>query len=143
MNEHVKILFSVDGPSGPDIESVWARKVDDGYAIDNVPFYARDVALGDEVKARPDETGALWFDGVTRVSGHSTVRLWFARPEDVDRVRAELRAMRCASELSELPRLVAVDIPKDVSYEQVKCFLDQGEANGIFEYEEACLGSLE
>lgn len=143
MNEHAKILFSVDGPSGADVESVWAHKVDDGFAINNIPFYARDIALGDIVKATPDETGALWFGGIMRASGHSTVRLWFARPEDVASVRAQLRTMRCPSELSELPRLVAVDIPEDVPYEEVKRFLERGEADEIFEYEEACLGFME
>ncbi len=48
--------------------------------------------------------------------------------------------MGCSSELSELPRLVAVDIPADVEYRGVREFLEQGEADGEFEYEEGCLG---
>lgn len=141
MENYVKILFSVDGPSGPDVESLWARKQDEGYAIDNIPFYAINVALGDIVRVRARDDGALWFDCVVCSSGHSTIRLWFAREDDVAAVRSQLRAMGCPSELSELSRLVAVDIPRDVPYPEVKRYLDQGEANETFEYEEACFGS--
>ena len=143
MNVHVKILFPVEGPSGADVESLWAVKGDEGYTIDNIPFYAREVALSDVVAARSDMDGALWFDGLVRASGHSTVRLWFERAEDVSGVRSRLRALGCPSELSELPRLVAVDIPPEVPYEKVKILLEQGEADKVFEYEEACLGFLD
>lgn len=142
MTAHVKMFIRIEGDPGHDaeVESVWALEHSDGYGIDNIPFYAREIAWGDVVKVKRDERGALWFDGLVRASGHSTVRLWFSRPDDVANVRAQLRALQCPSELSDMPRLVAVDIPPDVPYEQVKGFLDQGEADQIFEYEEACLG---
>ena len=43
--------------------------------------------------------------------------------------------------MSDLPRLVAVDVPPHVPYEGIKTFLEQGEQAGQFEYQEACLGS--
>ena len=145
MSTHVKIMFELEANvSGQrEIESVWALPVEDGFQIDNIPFYACEVALGDVIKARPDENGTLWFEGLVRASGHSTVRLWFASEADVRAKRDELHQSGCSSELSELPRLVAVDIPPEVSYEQIKVTLDEGESSGQFEYEEACLGFLE
>ena len=137
---HVKILFENEDEDGKvDLESVWAMPVDDGYRIDNIPFYAKGVSLNDIIEASLDQGGMLRFDRLLLASGHSTVRLWFADEGDVQTVREMLRQMGCASEL-DLPRLVAVDIPPSVSYEGIRGFLDDQERRGVFEYEEACLG---
>ncbi|MDI3291178.1 DUF4265 domain-containing protein [Polyangium sp. 15x6] len=137
---HVKILFDVENEDGTvDLESLWAVPVSNGYRIDNIPFYARGVACNDIVAASPDEDGMLHFSGLITASGHSTVRLWFRDEADVPVVRDYLRRMGCASE-SDLPRLVAVDIPPTVPYDALRKFLDEQEAAGVFEYEEGCLG---
>lgn len=75
-------------------------------------------------------------------SGHSTIRLWLTDNNYVTATREALSAMGCNSEVSDQPRLVAVDIPPSVSYEEVRAYLDEGEANGKWDYEESCLGSL-
>lgn len=143
MKGHSKLRFRFQNSAGEDeTETMWAIKRDDGYELDNIPFYVKELALGDIVDARPDADGALWYSELIRPSGHSTIRLWFSREEDVESVREALRQMGCASEGSDLRRLVAVDVPPDVPYEKVKAFLDQGEAAGRFEYQEACLGFL-
>ena len=139
---HVKILFRYDGDTAGqyELESMWALPHSDGYQLDNIPFYAREVANGDVVTAQRGSDGELWYDKLVKPSGHSTIRLWFARPEDVQQTRDELRALGCPSELSELPRLVAVDVPPNVPYSSVRAKLEQGEREGLFEFEEACLG---
>lgn len=141
---HVKILFKYDSDvaSHYEIESLWALPHEDGYQIDNIPFYVREIADGDIVTAQRGPDGELWYEKLAKPSGHSTIRLWFARAEDVQKTREELRALGCASELSELPRLVAVDVPPDVPYSAVRAKLEQGEREGLFEFEEACLGQL-
>ena len=137
---HVKILLEVEDEDGKvEIESVWAVPVENGYQIDNIPFYAKEIAYGDIVSAEPDEDGMLSFKELIAPSGHSTIRLWFAKETDVTQVRDALRGMGCPSEL-DLSRLVAVDIPPSIPYESVRTYLDQQESEGIFEYEEACLG---
>jgi len=123
-----------------EVETMWAIEREDGHEIDNIPFYVQSIALGDLVAAVPGDGGMLEFSRVTKSSGHSTVRLWFAREEDVSVVREELKRMGCSSEISNLSRLVAVDVPPTVSYAKVKAFLDEGEAAERFEYEEGCLG---
>ncbi|WP_437912480.1 DUF4265 domain-containing protein [Sorangium sp. So ce302] len=139
---HVKILFKYDSgiPDHYEVESLWAIPHEDGYQLDNIPFYAREVADGDVVTARRGPDGDLWYDSLVKPSGHSTIRLWFAREEDVQKTREELRALGCASELSDLPRLAAVDVPPNVPYSLVREKLEQGEQDGMFEFEEACLG---
>ena len=139
-SNHVKILLDIEGDDGTtDVESVWAVPENGNYRIDNIPFYARGFALGDLVAATPDPDGLLRCTGVVMPSGHSTVRLWFANSTRVQEVRAELQALGCSDEL-DLDRLLAVDIPPQIPFAQVKAFLDEKESDQILEYEEGCLG---
>ena len=147
MSEHVKILleYGSSAQANREIESVWAMPVVDGYQIDNIPFYAREIALGDVVNAKTDIDGSLRFSSFVRPSGHSTVRLWFAKGSvhAVVSIRQKLRELGCTSEQSDLPRLVAIDIPPLVPYKRARQFFVDGEKAGLFEYDEACLESDE
>jgi hypothetical protein len=137
---HVKVLFDIGRDDGThEVESVWAVPTEGGYRLDNIPFYARGFALGDVVSATPDPDGLLRCTGLVTASRHSTIRLWFADASNVQKVRDDLRAMGCDSEL-DLPRLVAVDVPPDVPYERIRSYLDDKELASVFEYEEGCLG---
>lgn len=121
----MKLRFPFMNSAGEgEVETMWALRRDDGYEIDNIPFYVKELALGDVVSARMEGDGTLWFSELVRPSGHSTIHLWFSNEQDVLRIREELKRMGCASEVSELPRLVAVDIPQSVPYEKVKAWLD-------------------
>lgn len=137
---HVKILFEVNNDDGSiDIESMWAIVEPGGYKVDNIPFYATSIAVGDVVRAEPDADGLLRYSGLVSPSGHSTVRIWVSKKEDVENIRKELRSMGCSTEMH-LSRLVSVDIPPSLSYPYVKNYLEKLENGGILEYEEACLG---
>ena len=144
MTDRVKILFSYEGSTAgsKDLESMWAVPTADGFRIDNIPFFAYEIATNDIVSARRDTDGMLWFETLVKGSQHSTVRLWFAKDfeNEVSRVRRELRNIGCSSELSDLNRLVAVDIPPTVPYSVVRDVLDKYECEGLLEYEESCLG---
>jgi len=144
--DHAKILFEYDGntPGQCELESIWACPVSDGFRVDNIPFYVLGIALDDIVSAEMDAGGMLRYKKLVRSSGHSTIRLWFAKNDEnhVTSVRQMLRELGCESERSDRPRLVAVDIPPAVSYERVRTMLDEQEKLGVFEYEEACLGFL-
>lgn len=113
--------------------------------IDNTPFYAREIALNDVVSATTDIDGVLTFSSLVRPSGHSTVRLWFGKDNlhALVSIRQKLRELGCTSEQSDLPRLVAIDIPPVVPYKRARQFFVDGEKAGLFDYEEACLGSDE
>ena len=141
MSPRFKLRFTfTNADGGNEIETLWAIPRADGYEIDNIPFYAREIALGDVVAAQTDEQGALWYSELVRPSGHSTLQLWVARQEEVESIRQALRQQGCASELSDLPRLIAVDVPPEIPYAKIKRLLDQGEQSGQFQYQEACLG---
>jgi hypothetical protein len=134
----VKVLFDIEDDDGISVESLWATQEDAGFRLDNIPFYAAEVALDDVVAVVVDRDGGLRFSGLIKASGHSTVRLWFGRSSDVSDVRARLRGLGCPSEL-DLDRLLAVDVPPYVSYCVVRSYLDSLEAAGVLEYEEGCV----
>ena len=143
MEDHVKIYFEIPTSDSEEmeIETVWAIPYGEGFKLDNIPFYAKGVALDDIVSANKVD-GCLYMDELLTPSGHSTVRLWFADEKDVQTVREELKTMGCDSEISDQPCLVAVDIPPSVRYEKIREYLDAGEADGTWAYQEACLGFL-
>lgn len=136
-SKHAKILF--DLPDTSDGETLWAIVTEDGYRIDNIPFYATGIALGDVVSAERGDDGMLHFKRILIESGHSTVQLWFADEATVADVRNDLRSLGCASEL-DLPRLVAVDVPPSVPYSRVRAYLDEKADLRVLEFQEACLG---
>ena len=92
-------------------EQLYAWPVGDGFQIDNVPFFVKDIAVGDVVAARPRETGWYQFDHVVRANGHSTFRIWLAQKASAaPTVIEKIRQMGCQAELT-LNRLIAIDAP--------------------------------
>jgi hypothetical protein len=143
MPDRVKLLIEVpsDKPGHVEIESIWALPEAGAFRVDNIPFYAKGIAVGDVVSAA-ERNGAHYFDRVLVPSGHSTIRILFSDDGIIQNTRNDLRSIGCESEISDIPTLIAVDIPPTVSYENLKLYLDKGEAEGKWEYQEACLGFL-
>ena len=70
----VKVLFT--GPDG-EVETLWANRVAAGqFALDNLPWFAYGVSLGDVVVAEPrGDTGMFVFLRVVQKSGNRTLRV--------------------------------------------------------------------
>jgi hypothetical protein len=139
----VKVVFELekdeDDYPPADYEGLWAIPVGEGlFQIDNIPFFAQEIALGDVVSAIP-EGGELRFQQVVRPSGHRTLRLIIYDKEQVPAVRKLLEERGCASEGSHIPGLISVDVPPSVSLAMLRSLLDAGEAQERWGYEEACL----
>lgn len=143
MENHVKIYFEIPSEvsEAVEVETVWAVPRGEGFQLDNIPFYAQGFALHDVVSTK-EVAGCLYVDELLKPSGHSTVRLWFSDEKVVQSVRIEFASMGCSSEISDHPRLVAIDIPPDVEYKKIKAYLDAGKADEKWDYQEACLGFL-
>ena len=139
--EHTKIFLEHDNSpeGGFGIESVWAIPLEDGsYKIDNILFYAPEYSLGDIVSVE-NRKGDFFVDGLISESGHSTIRIIFNNIDDVELTRKFLKELDCDSEISDVPILVSVDIPPNVSYSKIKKYLIQGEEMGRWNYEESCI----
>jgi hypothetical protein len=148
-SEHyVKIIVPLeqdeDGYPPVSSERIWALETSKGhYKLDNIPFFARELALGDIVSAVPEEgadEGILRYQQVIEPSGHSTFRVLVYDETQVQEVCSLLERLGCGTEQSHLSRLVAIDIPPTVSLETVRQALEPGRAQERWDYEEACLG---
>jgi len=138
-NSHKKIIFEYHNANDDyELESAWATEAGDYYQLDNILFYAPEYSLGDIVSVE-ERNGELYVIGLIKESGHSTIRMLFNNQEDVQDVRNQLREMKCDSELSNQPTLIAVDIPPEVDYTIIRNFLEAGVKNGKWGYEESCL----
>lgn len=120
------------------IESLWVSSNGHNYRLDNIPFYVIGYALGDVVSGKlyNDE---LFVDSLVEASGNSTVQVIFFDEQIVQSTRNELRAKGCASELSNMPNYIAVNVPKEVNYDEIRKYLDEGVDKEMWDYREACL----
>jgi hypothetical protein len=119
-------------------ETIWVQSDGENYKIDNIPFYAPNLALNDIISVE-DEHGTLYFDDLIRPSGHSTLQVIFFVPEEIEQVLKVLERMGCKWEGMKDQPYFAIDVPPDTHYEKVKEFLDQKFKNEILDFKESCL----
>lgn len=116
-------------------ESVWAIKEGQYYRIDNIPFYASLYSTDDVVEVKNDN-GELVVEKLIEPSGNSTIRILFDDEHELDRIREELIVLDCDCEISRRSKLLAVNIPKAVSYKNIINYL---ESIDNLQYEESCI----
>ena len=119
----------------------WVKVVVGLFRVDNIPFFAKSIALGDVVSAAPDEQGLLRFKDVVRPSGHSTLRIIVFDEAEVPSVLEQFTRLGCTSERSHIPGLIALDVPPSVSMADLRRELDSGMQQDRWDYEEACLAT--
>jgi hypothetical protein len=126
-------------------ENVWARPVgDDEYELDNIPWFARGVAIGDRVRAFRDDDGVLTFRDKVAWSGRYTIRVIptaeGSSREQIEEVIAAFHPLGAECE-GGLPafKIVALDIPPTARLSEIKALLEQGEAEGRWGWEEGCV----
>jgi hypothetical protein len=146
-DSHVKVVVALekdeDDYPPADYENLWAVPVGEGlFRIDNIPFFAHSIALGDIVAASPEQ-GLLRFKEVVQPSGHSTVRLILYDAAEVPKVREHFKQLGCESERSHIPGLIAFDVPPSVSWAVIQRELEAGYVQERWDYEEACLGQFD
>lgn len=138
MSDSKILLTYKDDEGGYKIESVWATKEGFYYRINNIPFFATNVALDDLVSAEEDD-GALYFESLIEPSGHSAVQMIIFDENEVMKIGRELEELGCTWEGSHIKTLISIDVPKEIPYHKVKEYLDRGEHEGRWSYKEACL----
>jgi len=140
--KHYKVLFVYPDdyqPSEYKIESLWSEKIGDLFKVDNIPFFAKNIAVGDIIKVEYDEEDkSYYFDELVEASGNSVIRIVPLDKSISDEIGKELLSLGCDWESLENGNLIAVHVPKEVPYEKVKSYLDEGSER--VDYQEACLG---
>jgi hypothetical protein len=137
----VKVFFvQAIGEGQLETESLWCIKEGQIFEVNNIPFIARRIALGDKILAEFDpEEKVYYFDDFVDVSGNSTLRVYFSEPKLIDETVERLNSLGCESEILLQRQILAVNVPKNVDYLPIKHYLDEGENKKLWTYEESCL----
>lgn len=138
MSDSKILLTYKDDEGNYQVESVWATKQGGFYRINNIPFLAANVALDDLVSVEKDDN-ALYFDELIEASGHSTIQMIIFDGDELLQIGKELESLGCTWEGSHIKTLIAIDVPKEIDYVDVKNYLDKGEKEERWSYKEACL----
>jgi Domain of unknown function (DUF4265) len=140
----VKVHFPLppdDQAQGVSAENLWAVPLGESYfQIDNIPFYVYGISVKDVVLADQIE-GRLSFREVMTRGGHSTYRVLVKNQSGYEdhgfqRLWTKLSELGCSHEVAER-RWIAIDVPPDTDICQVYRLLEDGEAQGIWTFEEA------
>jgi len=141
--ELAKIRLVLEPGAPYATETIWARALGDGlFVLDNVPFFAYGLSLGDKVYARPTSESILEYSDVAERGGHSTYRVVLSDSVAGTRAEAywqELQALGCDREIA-TSRLWAFDLAPGVDIHRVYRVLEKAEAEGTWTFEEAHVG---
>jgi hypothetical protein len=123
----VKVRLRANDDTGPG-ETVWAESVGNGrFRIDNVPWLAYGVSLGDIVEASEDEPGQFDFVRVVEPSGNRAVRVVLSADMAADTAAGRtilegLQGLGCTYEGANR-RFIGVTVPAEVSLQAVADYL--------------------
>ncbi|PZF72606.1 DUF4265 domain-containing protein [Taibaiella soli] len=138
-DSYLKMHFTYLNDGETMTERMWVKSVGNNYEIDNIPFYVKNYSLGDVVSGTIEDGNLVVKDLITE-SGNSTIQIVFYDKEIIRTTMKTLEELQCQSEISNIPSLIAVNIPATVDYFGViKPFLDEGFENEKWDYQEACL----
>jgi hypothetical protein len=141
---HVIFDLEVDEGGWPPVsaERVWATHLDgERYCIENAPWFVRDLAVGDIVRARAfDEESHPTFIELLERSDHITIRLICFRDGplggDLGRAAAPFVSMGAWAEGAPQYNMLALDIEPSLPLADVKGLLERGSNDGTWAYEE-------
>jgi hypothetical protein len=147
----MKVCFELDSEDWHlcPAENLWAEKVSEPpprVILRNIPFHAEGVSFLDTVFVRMVrvEGGVFFrFDGVAARGGHSTYMILTPMEcPEFPRYWGQLHELGCRYESGDLhtsyghKMLYAVDVPPETDIDAVKALLDQGEADGVWIFQE-------
>jgi hypothetical protein len=142
--DRIKVTFRFAGredwlPS--DTEALWATRLGTDVArIDNVPFLQNGIAHGDVVRFATDTDGINWAVARVRASGNCTLRvmpLWDGPLGPNAQAIGELFSffgLGGETYSDDFP-LVALNVPADAPFAEIKAMLARGVAEGWWWYE--------
>jgi hypothetical protein len=143
----VEVLFPTEKdaegyPETRSWEGMLSRRSTEGFVLDNVPFYLKDVSRGDTVAAVEDDF--LRFSHVIARGGHNTYRLLMSDVPDSDirRAIADLEKLGLAVERSENKFLLAVDVPPSINQQEIDDYLVEGQELGRWQMQDGFLSSI-
>lgn len=147
----VKVRFRLDADAEgwPPVgsEGMWAEAVgDDSYRIANTPWFVRNLAMGDVVRALAGSDGVLWATDRLEQSGHCTIRVIPAASGplsgDLQAVLDALVPFGVRGEGATQYGMVALDIPPNAEVKRIRALLVSGQSDGRWHFEEGCISEV-
>ena len=135
----VALVYLEETENAYQIEMVDTVRVEDGYRVTTIPFFAKHLALNDIISVENDE-GVHYFEDILVKSGHSVIRVIFTSEQLLADAVAALKQLGATAFRYADSILVAFDVPATVDYLPIQQYLTEGQAENKWEYEEACLG---
>lgn len=136
---HFRLKKDESGYPPAASEFLWCAPTENNtYVVDNIPFFTRDISLGDEIAAEKSD-GELFFSRLVRPSKNSTVRVLVKDPGMMLEIREKLDSLGCGSELMEDMDLLAVTMPPESNISQALTFLDEEAEKGNVGIEESAV----
>ena len=116
------------------------RPRDSGTVIlDNLPFYAKGIAPGDELAVLAGANGETWFQALVSTGGRSVFRIHAESDHEIARIREELLGPGVPSEVDSQTRLIAVEVPANADIRSILDHLVVGQDSSRFDFEEGAL----
>jgi hypothetical protein len=145
----VRYAFLRDSDGWPPVssEDVWGVAVsEDMIRVDNIPWFVRDVSVGDLIRVRPLSAGL--YKAVEKIawSGNCTIRIILLDPGmemragGIAEVVAKFDTLGADGEILATYNMAAINIPPSANVREAKMLLIEGEGKGWWTYEEACVG---
>lgn len=133
-----KIVIDLPGHWAVSGEGIWAKSLgDDLYQIDNIPFHAYGLNLGDIVKAvEPSSELKPQVIEVVKPGGHRTLRIIFEKnftEEEQISYLNEIKAMGVGVERNRI--FLALDVPPEIDYQLICNHLWELQEDKVLNYE--------
>ncbi len=144
---NIKVNFELeiieDGFPPIAIETLNARLRDDGkIELDNTPFFAECVAVGDIISCSKDEHDHNYiFENVITPSGNKSISIIFIHDECKNKIYEYLKEKDCYCEYGEFDgfNMLAVSVDSSNEYNEITAYLDAEESLGKISYAELCI----
>ncbi len=129
-----------DGCPPISVEGLWVRPTLSGNVVlDNIPFYAKGVAPGDELSISMNSQDEAWFAQLVKPGGKSVFRVHATSDEEIAKIREELLDLGIPSEVDRKTRLIALEVPATADIRPVLNYLVIGRTSDRFDFEEGVL----
>ena len=136
--EHVRVHVTLKGSDGISGESMWAFDLGDGRCqIDNIPFFAYGLNLGDVVRVAEHEGFRREVMENVEKSGNRTFRVALEKgcsEESAEALVTKLRRMGVRLERG-FSILLALSVPPEANYKAVRRCLLEWQATGRIDFE--------
>jgi len=138
--DRVKVFFPYKKPDGTfGTESLWTKRKEEYYEIDNIPFFVSNIAIGDLIEADMVD-GLLWFSKFIKASGNSVIQLLILTNSSKSEIGSIFEKLGCEWEGSHKLNYLSIHIPSTLEYEIIRQVLQEGFIDEKWDYKEACLG---